>query len=268
MARFGFNQLASARGLLALHRCFLGYYDQAMKAARQAATEAIDSNHVMTACAVLCTSCIPTAIYTGHLEEARRYVTILLEQAKDRGLKRWENFAQGFDGILCLRDGQHVQGLEKLSNCVAHADDRANTRYMFIFSEHASALGYTGNPKAGLAAINEVLDRLAGTGERWYFPELYRCRAQLLRMYNHPASDVETVFEQALSLADEMSALTWRLRTAKDYSAFLQSQGRARKGFWVLKQAYDSFTEGHDTPELTTARELLLGLGSHIGTEL
>jgi predicted ATPase len=268
MARFGFNQLASARGLLALHLCFLGYYDQAMRAARQAAAEAIDSKHVLTACAVLCTSCIPTTIYTGYLEEARRYVTMLFEQARGRGLKRWENFALGFDGILCLREGHLEQGLEKLSDCVAQADDRANTRYMFIFSEHALALGYARNPKAGLAAIQEVLDRLAGTGERWYFPELYRCRAQLLNMCGYPPTDVEPVFEQALSLADEMSALTWRLRTAREYVAFLQSQGRAGDAFSMLKRSYDLFTEGRDTPELASVREQLLVLGLHIGTEL
>jgi hypothetical protein len=61
---------------------------------------------------------------------------------------------------------------------------------------------------------------------------------------------------------------TWRLRTAKDYAAFLQNQGRAREAFDVLKQACDSFTEGHDAPELTSARELLLRLGSPISTEL
>jgi tetratricopeptide (TPR) repeat protein len=265
LARFGFDQLASARGLLALHLCFLGYYYQAMRAARQAAAEAIDSKHVMTACAVLCTSCIPTTIYTGYLEEARRYVAILFEQARGRGLKRWENFALGFDGILCLREGHLEQGLEKLSDCVAQADDRANTRYMFIFSEHALALGHAGNPKAGLAAIDEVLGRLAGTGERWYFPELYRCRAELLDLCGHPPSEVETVFEMALSLADEMSALTWRLRTAKVYAAFLQRQGRVREGITVLRKSYDAFTEGHDTPELASTREQLLGLGSHLG---
>jgi hypothetical protein len=79
-------------------------------------------------------------------------------------------------------------------------------------------------------------------------------------MCGYPPSDVEAMFEQALSLADEMNALTWRLRTAKDYAAFLQSQGRAREGFSVLKQSYDSFTEGYGTPELVSMRELLLGL--------
>jgi predicted ATPase len=265
MARFGFSQLASAKGLLAFHLCFLGCYDQAMQHTRDSVAEAIDSNHVMTACGVLGTSSIPNAIYTGYLEEARRYVAIVLEQARARGLKRWENFALGFDGIICLQEGRFEQGLEKLSDCVAQADDRANTRYMFIFSEHALALGRAGNPKEGLAAIQEILDRLADTGERWYLPELHRCRAQLLQMCGHLPSEVEAVFAQALSLADEMSALNWRLRAAKDYAAFLQSQVRPREGFSVLKQSYDLFTEGYDTPELTRTRQLLLNFGPCIG---
>ena len=265
MARFGFNQLASARGLLALHLCFLGYFNQAMQSVRQAAAEAIDSNHVMTTCAVFCTSCIPIAIYTGYLEEARRYVSMLFEQAGGRGLKRWENFALGFDGVLHLREGKLKQGLENLSTCVAQADDRANTRYMMIFTEHALALGHAGNAQAGLVAIDEVLGRLAGTGERWYFPELYRCRAELLYLCGHSPLEVETVLQEALSLADEMSALTWRLRTAKAYAVFLQGQGRVEEGVAVLKASYDAFIEGHEAPELASTRELLLGLGTHPG---
>jgi predicted ATPase len=265
MARFGFGQLASGRGLLAFYLCFQGYFDQAMKATRQSAEEAIKSNHAMTTCGVLGTTSIPNAIYTGHLEEAKRYVEILFEQARSHDLQRWENFAYGFEGILCVKAGRLEQGLLKLSRSVSRADDRANTRYTFIFSEHALALGYTGNPRGGLAAIQEILERLAGTGERWYLPELYRCRAQLLRMSGSDPSEVEATFSQGLSLAEEMSALTWRLRTAKDFAEFLRSRGREQEGVNVLKTAYDFFSEGHDSPALITARELLLTLDSPAG---
>ncbi|MEJ1975668.1 MAG: hypothetical protein WDN49_05805 [Acetobacteraceae bacterium] len=52
----------------------------------------------------------------------------------------------------------------KLSQSFSQADDRANTRYMLIFCEHALALGYTGNPLGGLAAVAEILERLVETG--------------------------------------------------------------------------------------------------------
>ncbi len=70
-------------------------------------------------------------------------------------------------------------------------------------------------------------------------------------------SEVETAFIQALSLADEMNALTWRLRAAKDFAAFLHSQGRAQEGFNILKNVYTLFSEGQDSPELVATRELL-----------
>lgn len=260
LARFAFGQLASARGLLGFYLCFQGYFDQAMQATRQSVDEAVKSNHAMTACGVLGTTSIQNAIYTGHLEEARHYVEILFEQARGHGLQRWENFARGYDGILCVRQGQLEEGLLKLSRSFSQADDWANTRYMIIFCEHALALGYTGNPLGGLTSIGEILERLVETGTRWYLPEVYRCRAQLLRMSGRDPSEVEASFDQALSLAEEMGALTWRLRAAKDFAEFLRSQGRRQEGLGVLKSVYDLFEEGHESPVLEATREQLQAL--------
>jgi predicted ATPase/DNA-binding winged helix-turn-helix (wHTH) protein len=261
MARFGFGQLASAYGLLAFHLCFQGYFDQAMEATRRSVKVALSYNHALTACGILGTTSIPNAIYTGNLDEARRYVEILYEQARSHSLQCWENFACGFDGIICAREGQLDEGLLKLSRSVSQADDRANTRYMFIFSEHALALGRAGHPLAGLNEIEEVLERLVDTGERWYLPELHRCRAELLRMGGRDTSKVEGSFRQALSLAEEMSALNWRLLAAKDFTEFLRSQGRQQEGFDILSSVYNRFTEGHDCPELQKTRARLLTLG-------
>lgn len=260
MARFAFGQLASGRGLLAFYLCFQGYFDQAMTATRQSVDEAIKSNHAMTACGVLGTTSIQNSIYTGHLEEARHYVEILFEQARSHGLQRWENFALGYDGILCIREGRLQEGLRKLSESFSPDDDLSNTRYMIIFCEHALALGHAGNPIGGLTSIEKIRDRLVETGVRWYLPEVHRCRAQLLQMSEREPSEVEAAFGQALALAEEMGAMTWRLRAAKDFAAYLGTQGRAHEGVCVLKNVYNLFREGLDLPVLATTRQLLQAL--------
>lgn len=48
-----------------------------------------------------------------------------------------------------------------------------------------------------------------------------------------------------------MGALTWRLRAAEDFAAFLSRRGKVREGFDILNSVYNLFTEGHESPMLT-----------------
>ncbi len=152
MARFSFGQLASGRGLLAFYLGFQGHVDQAMQTMRQSVDEALQTHHAMTVCGVLGTTSIQLSIYMGYLDEARRYVEIVYDQARAHGLVGRERIARGYDGILCVRQGQVEEGLRKLSGSFAPTEDRSNTRFMLIFCEHALATGLAGDPDAGLRA--------------------------------------------------------------------------------------------------------------------
>ena len=257
LARFGFGQLASGRGLLAFYLRYQGCFDAAMEATRRSVQEAVDSGHAMTICGVLGTTSVSNAIAIGYLDEAQRYVDILAAKARDHGLHRWENFAIGFEGIICARAGRFDQALQRLSRAVERADDKANTRYMLIFSEYALVLGEIGDPEGGLTVINETLDRLAGTGETWYEPELFRCRAELSGKAGLESDKVEDLFQQAMARGQELDAVTFRLQAAKGLARYLHERGRSREGFDALKPVYDLFVEGHDSPELVQTRQLL-----------
>ncbi|QWW72580.1 winged helix-turn-helix domain-containing protein [Rhizobium sp. WYJ-E13] len=255
MTRFGFGQLASGRGLLAQHLCYQGLYGRAMVATRQSAQEAIDSKHAMTICGVLATTSIANAISTGEIGEARAWVEVLKEQSGGLGLKRWENFGLGLDGIVLIREGFPDQGLVKLATAVSRAGDRANTRYMNIFAEHALALGKAGDPSGGMAAVDEVLQRLEGTGEQWFLPELFRVRGELLWAAGSDDVGIEAALTHSLALADELGALSFRLRTSCCLAEFLAARGRSGEAFTILSDTYARFAEGFDCPTLVKARK-------------
>jgi predicted ATPase/DNA-binding winged helix-turn-helix (wHTH) protein len=257
LARFGFGQLSSGRGLLAFYLRYQGCFDGAMEATRRSVQEAVDSGHAMTICGVLGTTSVSNAIAIGHLDEAQSYVDILSAKARNHGLHRWGNFAIGFEGIICARTGKLDQAMQKLSRAVEQADDRANTRYMLIFSEYALVLGEIGDPEGGLAVINGTLDRLSGTGETWYEPELFRCRAELSRMSGLKEDKVEDLFQLAMARAQELDAVAFRLQAAKGLARYLHDRGRSQEGLKALKPVYDLFVEGHDSPELAQTRNLL-----------
>jgi predicted ATPase/DNA-binding winged helix-turn-helix (wHTH) protein len=257
MARFAFGQLPSGRGLLASYLCFQGHLERAMEQTRQSVVEALQSRHGMTVCGVLATTSIQNSIYTGHLDEAEGYVDVLLRHSIDHRFQRWEKFAHGYAGVLAIKRGQREEGLRKLTTSFSPLDDLSNTRYMLMFCEHALAIGASGDPCGGLRAIDKIRERLEETGNRWYLPEVHRCRALLLHMNQMPASDVEAAFMRSHSLAVALGAVTWQLRVAMDFSAFLCDQRRLREAIELLRRTYGLFTEGHGCPAVLAAQTRL-----------
>jgi hypothetical protein len=75
-------------------------------------------------------------------------------------------------------------------------------------------------------------------------------------------AEIESAFRQALSLGEAMGALTWRLRAARDFAAFLDGQGRRQEGLELLRSVHDLFVEGHASPVLVATQEQLAGLVS------
>ena len=73
--------------------------------------------------------------------------------------------------------------------------------------------------------------------------------------------EAETVFRQALALAQEQGALSWSLRTATSLARLLNEQGRAADVIACLEPVYRRFTEGFDMADLIAAKRLLDELG-------
>jgi len=236
-----------------------------MDQTRQSVEEALASRHGMTVCGVLGTTSIQNAIYAGHFADAEAYVELLRRHSMDHRLERWERFALGYAGLLAVKRGERERGLQMLSSSFSRFDDPSNTRYMLIYCEHALAVGGTGDPMAGLIAIDTIRERLEETGIRWYLPEIHRCRARLLHMAGMPTVDIEAAFLQAHSLAVELGAVTWQLRLAMDLSVFLSEQMRVPEAMERLEAAYALFSEGHGAPVLRAARRRLGDLAATAG---
>jgi hypothetical protein len=222
----------------------------------------------MTVCGVLGTTSIQNAIYAGHLDEAEEYVEVLLRNSIDHRLQRWENFAHGYAGVLAINHGRREEGLRKLTTALSPLEDRSNTRYMLMFCEHALAIGASGDPSGGLSAIDKIRERLEETGTRWYLPEVHRCRALLLHMNQVPASDVEAAYLQSQSLAVSLGAVTWQLRLAMDFAAFLREQGRLREAVAVLQTTSDLFIEGQGSPAVVALQTRLGELTRTVGQDV
>ena len=117
-----------------------------------------------------------------------------------------------------------------------------------------------GQPEAGLTVLTEALTLAFAetTGERWYAPELYRLKGELLLQQNAANQvEAENCFQQAIDIARSQQAKSFELRTATSMARLWQSQGKRQEAYDLLAPVYHWFTEGFDTADLHEAQALL-----------
>jgi predicted ATPase len=73
-------------------------------------------------------------------------------------------------------------------------------------------------------------------------------------------SAAEGCFFDAIALAREQETLFWELRAALSLARMRIKQDRQDEGKRILASVYDRFTEGFETTDLLSARDLLAQL--------
>ena len=104
--------------------------------------------------------------------------------------------------------------------------------------------------------MDEALQIVEKTGERWFAAELDRQRGRLLLRQGHTEA-AEELYHGALCSAREQEAKLWELRAAISLARLRRGQGRRGEARDLLAPVYGWFTEGFATPDLTEAKALL-----------
>jgi len=162
-------------------------------------------------------------------------------------------------GWALARQGQAKEGIEQMhQGLVAHRATGAEMLRPYLRALLAEAHGTLGELEAGLTVLTGALTLADTTGERWYEPELYRLKGELLLAQspdNH--TETETCFQHAISIAQNQSAKSWELRTSTSLARLWQHQGKRDEARQVLRDVYGWFTEGFETADLQDAKALL-----------
>jgi hypothetical protein len=262
--RFVFDQRAMARCFLARILWLQGFADRGMHLVNTILDGARAGDDVLSLCQVLVQGACPMAFFVGDLAAAERYVTLLLDHSERQALDFWQAYGRCFRGVLVIRRGEVTDGLAMLSAALeAFRGIQYGVYYGVFLAELADALGRAGRSAEGLAAIDEALARAARNDERWYLPELLRIKGELtLREGREDAADkAERYFLESLDQSRKGQALAWELRTAISLAGLWREQGRTEAAREVLGASYARFSEGFETANLTTARQLLQELG-------
>jgi len=177
--------------------------------------------------------------------------------ATEHGFSLWSAWGTIYLGWLKVKTGGAPKGILYLRNgLAAYQASGADTWLPHFLSLLARACEIAGQAEEGLALLNDALQIVERTGERWFTAELYRHKGQLvLRRGNSDAA--EKLYSKALSIALEQEAKLWELRAAVSLARLWVDQGRWTEAYDLLAPVYSWFTEGFDTADLKEAKALL-----------
>jgi len=111
----------------------------------------------------------------------------------------------------------------------------------------------------GMRLLNEALELVERTDERWYEAELYRLMAETL-ITRSDLDDAERWLHRALHTAKKQGSRFWELRAGTRMARLWRDQGRRTEAHDLLAPIYCSFTEGFDTRDLKEVAALLAEL--------
>jgi predicted ATPase len=123
----------------------------------------------------------------------------------------------------------------------------------------AGAYEIAGQVEEGLRVLDDALQIVERTGERWVMAELHRHKGQLLLLRGH-CEAAEELYCTAMELAEEQGAKLWALRAAMSLARLRHDQDQPAEARELLSSVRRWFTEGFDTPDLREAHTLLFSL--------
>jgi predicted ATPase len=155
--------------------------------------------------------------------------------------------------------GQSEEGIAQLrQGLTGYQATGAVQKRPYFLAMLAEAYKKAEQIEEGLIVLAEALAFAEKTEECWYEAELHRLRGELLLQQSADnATEAESCFQQAISIAQNQSAKSWELRAATSLARLWQSQGKRAEARALLAPVYGWFTEGFDTADLQEAKALL-----------
>jgi predicted ATPase len=123
-------------------------------------------------------------------------------------------------------------------------------------------LAKAGQYDQGLLALEEALECVEETGERYHEAEIHRLKGELLLVQGKAgaAGPAEACFLTSLELARTKQTKMLELRAATSLAKLYTNNGRAKEAFDALGTVYSWFDEGLESRELKDVSDLLIRL--------
>lgn len=246
----------SALSYLACCLLCLGYPEQALKRSQEALDMAREMGHSFTLADVLCYSGCEFYKIRQHAQLFKFFADALLSLTQEKSFPTWSATGKSYVGEALVMLGQPQEGIplirESISDSISMDVVCQMPKSLLSLAEAFASLD---DPEQAIAITDQALELIRKTGERHWEAELYRLRSAIQLMQGDERG-AETSLMKALEVSRQQNARWWELRAAIDLAHLWRKQGKAEQARLLVKEVYDWFTEGFDTPELREAREL------------
>jgi predicted ATPase len=181
----------------------------------------------------------------------------LLAVTTEQGFAQWGAVGTVYRAWVEVKNGDVTEGISLLrSGLAAYRATGAELWMPHFTALLARACEIAGQIEEGVILLDDALQIVERTGERWFAAELNRHKGQLLLQQGHSEA-AEALYRAALSIAQEQEAKLWELRAAVSLVQLRRDQGRHAEAHDLLAPVYGWFTEGFGTPDLKEAKVLL-----------
>ena len=181
----------------------------------------------------------------------------LIAVATEQGFPLWRAMGAIYRGWVKVKNGNMTEGISLLrSGSTAYRATGAELYMPHFVALLAGACEIAGQIEEAATLVDEALQIVEKTGERWFAAELDRQRGRLLLRQGHTEA-AEELYHGALCIAREQEAKLWELRAAASLARLWRDQGRRAEARDLLAPVYGWFTEGFGTPVLQEAKALV-----------
>jgi predicted ATPase len=262
LASGGIDEKVANLSYMSWIQWWLGYPDQALKSCNEAveSAQALLHPHSMAF----------AAGYASMVRGLRGELNAVQELAEhqcaislEHGLTDFLAAARGTRGRMMVIQG-HEEGILQLEHCLASGRvtglKMVQPSWLCLL---ADAYIRVDRFVDGLDALTEALTIADENDDRYYEPETYRLKGELLLKQNHRnTAEAKNCFRRAVEIARNQSAKSFELRATMSLARLLREQGNANEARAMLADIYGWFTEGFDTADLKDAKALLDELSS------
>jgi tetratricopeptide (TPR) repeat protein len=209
----------------------------------------------------LCVHEIRKVFWSGRMDAAGEQARRVVQIAGELDYAVWHAAGLIVEGLTVAALGRPDEGVE-LTDRGLGLYESIRTPPIFwpqVLGIRAQALAYAGRVAEALDTVTEAL-RVAGPDDTFDLIGLLLTRADLQRVSGDPGA-AEASLEEALAKARSIEARTPELVAALRLA---QLDGASPDRRAAVQAAYDTFTEGFETPALRDARDWVSGATSPV----